>query len=288
MSNAIPVDSPAEARNHVISFLLRRTEENLLLKLSWDDLTKDIRHVLEKASGKKLCNWEYDPEYRILKVKARVSPLHAAFNACISRFIIDAVSTTLTRAEARCLVLNPKPVCLSRTPEISPGHKPAAWWKHPDCMIYFGERGGTKEFLRIVVEVGLSESYCDLVRDASQWLLRVRSASQPELVIIAKINEDKDQLDSHQKTQQFENTRNQLIAKYGDEMSQATHDIGSTPAGIQASSPSLLEAIGSEVVESDWVGQISAFVEVWVLRGGQPTQREARIVSLTLTNEGQS
>lgn len=283
-SNAIPVDSSEEARNLVTSFLLRRPEENLLLKLSWDNLTKEIRHILKKASEKKLCNWEYDPEYEILKVKAMVSPLHTALNACISRSINDACHTTLTREEALCVVTTPQPVRLSRTPEISPGHKPAAWMKHPDDMIYFDEFGGTEEFLRIVVEIGFSESYDDLVRDASQWLLR--SDSQPELVIIAKIDEDKNQLHSHQKTQQFENTRNQLIAKYGDEMSQATHDIGSTAAGIQASSRDLYKAIRSEVVESDWVGQISAYVELWELRGGQPALREARIVSLTLMNEG--
>ena len=49
-SNAIPVDSPAVARTHVESFLRRWNEENLQLKLSSENLTKDIRCMLEKAS----------------------------------------------------------------------------------------------------------------------------------------------------------------------------------------------------------------------------------------------
>ncbi|RHZ66351.1 uncharacterized protein CDV56_107484 [Aspergillus thermomutatus] len=208
-SNAIPVDSPAEAQNHVISFLLSRNEENLLLRLSWDNLTKDIRHILKKASEKKLCNWEYDPEYGILKVKAMVSPLHAALNACIFRSFTKANHTTLTPDEAMCIVASPLSVRLFRTPQINPGDKrgdkPAVWMKHPDDVIYFGELGGEEQFLQIVVEIGFSESYYDLVRDASQWLLR--SGGQPKLVIIAKIEEDKHQRDIHQKTEQFKCTR---------------------------------------------------------------------------------
>ncbi|RLL94335.1 hypothetical protein CFD26_100687 [Aspergillus turcosus] len=60
---------------------------------------------------------------------------------------------------------------LTAKPEISSGDKrgytPAVWMKHPDDMIYFDEFGGTEQFLQTVVEIGFSESYYDLVRDAS-------------------------------------------------------------------------------------------------------------------------
>lgn len=54
-------------------------------------------------------------------------------------------------------------------------------------------------------EIGFSESYYDLVRDASQWLLW--SGGQAKRVIIAKIEEDEHQRDIHRKMEQFKRTR---------------------------------------------------------------------------------
>lgn len=58
-------------------------------------------------------------------------------------------------------------------------------------------------------------------------------------MIIAEIEEDKRQRDIHQKTEQFGCTRGQLVAPYGDEMSQKIHYMESTADGIQDSSPEL-------------------------------------------------
>lgn len=285
-SNAIPVDSPAEARRHIISFLLSCTQENLLLSLSWDNFTKEIRDILQKGSEKRLCQWEYDPEYEILKVKAMGSPLHAALNSCIFRSFITAHRTTLTADEAKCIVINPLPVLLSRplNPGEKLGEKPAAWTKHPDNLIYFNDIEAEEQFLQIVVEIGFSESYHDLVRDASQWLLR--SGGETKVVIIAKIDEDKRQRAIHQKTEQFTCTRDMLVTKYGDAMSQEAYDIEETADGIQNSSPALYKAVKSEVIASDWVGQISVYLEVWELRDGYPALRGPRIVGHTLMNDG--
>ncbi|KAE8423789.1 hypothetical protein BDV36DRAFT_303180 [Aspergillus pseudocaelatus] len=276
-SNAIPVDSPGEAQSHIISFLLSRTQENLLLALSWDNLTKEIRDILQKGSEKRLCQWEYDPEYEILKVKAMGSPLHAALNSCIFRSFITAHRTTLTVDEAKCIVINPLPVLLSRplNPGEKLGEKPAAWTKHPDNLIYFNDIEAEEQFLQIVVEIGFSESYHDLVRDASQWLLR--SGGETKVVIIAKIDEDKRQRAIHHKTEQFTCTRDMLVTKYGDAMSQETFDIENTVDGIKNSSPALYKAVKSEVIASDWVGQISVYLEVWELRDGYPVLRGPRI-----------
>ncbi|KAE8168366.1 hypothetical protein BDV40DRAFT_251885 [Aspergillus tamarii] len=276
-SNAIPVDSPAEARRHIISFLLSCTQENLLLSLSWDNFTKEIRDILQKGSEKRLCQWEYDPEYEILKVKAMGSPLHAALNSCIFRSFITAHRTTLTADEAKCIVINPLPVLLSRplNPGEKLGEKPAAWTKQPDNLIYFNDIEAEEQFLQIVVEIGFSESYHDLVRDASQWLLR--SGGETKVVIIAKIDEDKRQRAIHQKTEQFTCTRDMLVTKYGDAMSQEAYDVEKTADGIQDSSPALYKAVKSEVIASDWVGQISVYLEVWELRDGYPALRGPRI-----------
>ncbi|KAE8388324.1 hypothetical protein BDV23DRAFT_195185 [Aspergillus alliaceus] len=278
-SNAIPVDSPAVARTHVESFLLRWNEENLQLKLSSENLTKDIRCILQKASEKNLCRWEYDPEYQILKVKAMGSPLHDALNSCIDRSLTNAKLTVLTPDEAKCILNYPLSTLLSRPPQtdlrLKGGKKRAAWFKHPDNMIFFQDRAGKEKFLQVVIEIGFSESYHDLVRNAFQWLLR--SGGGVQLVIIAKVEEDKRQLDIHQKTEQFKRTRDQLVAKYGDDISREIYETYDIECNPQDSSADLYEALGSEIAASDWVGPISVFLEVWRLRDGEPSLTEPRI-----------
>lgn len=280
-SNAIPVDSPAVARTHVESFLLDWSCENLLLKLSSENLTKDIRCILQKFSEKKRCRWEYDPEYQILKVKAMGSPLHGAINLCIARSLTEAKYTVLTPDEGRCIEHERLSAYLSRTQTdigLKGGIKREGWSKESDNVIYFQEKAGKQIFLQVVIESGFSESYQDLVRDASQWLLR--SGGRVKLVIIVKVEEDKRQLNIHQKTEQFKRTRGQLVAKYGDDESREifeTYGIECTP---QDSSADLYDVLRPEIAASDWVGSISVFLEVWRLRDGEPILAEPRIVSL--------
>ena len=286
-SNAIPVNSPAVARTHVESFLHGWNEENLQLKLSSENLTEDIRCILEEAS-KKFCRWEYDPEYQILKVKVMGSPLHDALNSCIARSLTKAMFTVLTPDEAQCIWYHPLSALLFRPPEtdlrFKGGKKRAAWLKNSDNMIIFQERAAKKKFLQIAIEIGFSESYHDLVRDASQWLLR--SGGRVKLVIIVKVDEDKRQLNIHQKTEQFKCTRDQLVTKYGDDMTRDIYETYGIECIPQDSSAELYEAFGSEIAASGWVGPISVFLEVWRLRDGEPSLTEPRIVSLQSMGKG--
>lgn len=187
-----------------------------------------------------------------------------------------------------CVLTSPLPTLLSRPSQsdlrFGGGEKRAAWLKDPDNMIFFQERAGKEKFLQVVIEVGFSESYHDLVRDAFQWLLR--SGGRVNLVIIVKVEEDKLQLNIHQKTEQFKRTRDQLVAKYGDGMSREIYETYDIECTSQDSSADLYEALGSEITASDWVGPISVFLEVWRLRDGEPNLAEPRIVSLPLMSKG--
>lgn len=91
-----------------------------------------------------------------------------------------------------CIVTAPVSTCLLGTHQANTederGDKGAAWEKHSD-MIHFMDLQSDEEFLQIIVEIGVSGSYDDLVRDTSQWLLR--SVDGVKLVIITKI-EDKE------------------------------------------------------------------------------------------------
>ncbi|PLN83048.1 hypothetical protein BDW42DRAFT_165718 [Aspergillus taichungensis] len=278
-SNAIPVNSPAVAQTYVESFLLGWNGENLQLKLSSETLPKDIRCILQKASEKNLCRWEYDPEYQILKVKAMGSPLHVALKSCIDRSLHKAKFTVLTPDEGECILNYSIPTILSRPPQTDPklngGKNCAAWFKESDIMIVFQKEAGGEEFIQVVIEIGFSESYHDLVRDASQWLLR--SDGQVKLVAIAKIEENKRQLSIHQKTDQFKRTRDQLVAKHGDNMSREIYETCDSECTPQVSSAGLYKALDSELAASGWVGPISVFIEVWRLRNGEPSLTEPRI-----------
>ncbi|GKZ33432.1 hypothetical protein AbraIFM66950_003288 [Aspergillus brasiliensis] len=75
----------AEARDKIERFLIQPTEV-LLLKLSLEDLTKEIRLILNKAQEKRVFRWEYDPDYEILKVKGMGFPLHADFDELIQNY----------------------------------------------------------------------------------------------------------------------------------------------------------------------------------------------------------
>jgi hypothetical protein len=224
---------------------------------------------------------EYDPDYEVLKVKAMPSPLHSALDECIARSLAEAYLTVLTPDEAMCILSLKKSCRLFRTPTLSPEKKPVAWIKEPDFTICFKE-SGHKAVLRVVFEVGFTETYTDLLRDASQWLLR--SGDEVKLAIIIKVDEDQRQLHCRQRTEEFTSGLSDLISKYGDAESRHCHNIEANGPVLE-SSYHLYGAIKSEITASDWVGQISAYLEMWEMSGGRPALRGSRIVSLTWMKE---
>ncbi|PKX98636.1 uncharacterized protein P174DRAFT_416361 [Aspergillus novofumigatus IBT 16806] len=271
-SNAITVNSPADARAQLELFLCSDPETNLLLKLSWANLnSQPVRQILRAVRRK--YRVEYDPDYEVLKVKAMPSPLHNALSECMALSLAKANVTVLTPDEIMRILILAKNRHLSRSPTLSPGKKPVAWIKEPDFTICFKELGH-KAVIRVVFEIGFTESYSDLLRDASQWLLR--SGGEVKLAIIIKIDEDKRQLHCRQRTEEFTSGLSDLISKYGDAESRHCHNI-EAKGPVLESSYHLYEAIQSEITASDWVGQISAYLEMWEMNGGRPALRGSRI-----------
>lgn len=123
--------------------------------------------------------------------------------------------------------------------------------------------------------MGLSESYSDLVSDANQWLLR--SSGRLELVVIVKITEKTDELRARQKENAFQTTFRSLLARYGDETVTAAYHVESD--AIPEQTEDLYEDLRREIVTSDWVGSLSAFMEFWDVQEKTPRIRGNRIVS---------
>ena len=116
----------------------------------------------------------FDPESEILKVQAMPHPLHDAIYELNGRFLVEASHHILTPTERKCVTTASKGLLLSKSKTklgVDKKKKKQSWCKYPDGIILYSQLGH-RSFPRIVFEVGLSESYSDLVSDAHQWLLR--------------------------------------------------------------------------------------------------------------------
>ena len=67
--------------------------------------------------------------------------------------------------------------------------------------------------MSVIFEVGFSESYEDLVKDAKQWLSR--SSDKVEVVFLIDIKEDKGLLSKQKKEPSTERRINLLLRHYG-------------------------------------------------------------------------
>ncbi|KAL4942118.1 hypothetical protein BDV06DRAFT_222452 [Aspergillus oleicola] len=138
---------------------------------------------------------------------------------------------------------------------------------------------------RVVVQVGFSESYQDLKGDMQQWLRRPRPP--PKIVIFIKFEEDKRSLKKYQDSEGFRRKRHHLLLYYGKELALGQqHDNvelhGQEQDREQARDPTsteflhLIDNLKSEIIASDWVGPLNAFLKVWEMNENEnePTMRE--------------
>lgn len=146
--------------------------------------------------------------------------------------------------------------------------KNLSWKKEPDCSLGFGNLGH-ESISRLVVEVGFSQPKEDLVEDAVEWLRRERRLM---VVILVDINEDKRGLTRTQQSNGFHSRVQTLINRYGNSLTREGHDSD----GDSDSGQTLYDNIDRAIVEGDWVGPLTATLEVWSRNNeGIPTCREA-------------
>ena len=116
----------------------------------------------------------FDPESEILKVQAMPHPLHDAIYELSGRFLVEASHHILTPTERKCVTTASKGLLLSKSKTKLGVDKK----KKIAVVVQVSRRNYTPVnwaidySLGLFFEVGLSESYSDLVSDAHQWLLR--------------------------------------------------------------------------------------------------------------------
>jgi hypothetical protein len=285
LNRVIVVDSATGAEHHLKAFLEEPVSTtDLLLKISVEILfSKSVTQLL-KIVRKRKRRFSYDRETSILKVNSMSRPLHDAMSDLISQFLVNAAVTNFLRPdEYKFLSVTTEGVMLARIlRRPSGGTMPRAWTKYPDCTILFGQPSKT-HIPRIVFEIGFAETYADLQHDARQWLKR--SNNGIKLVVIVDIKDER-QLNSRKATARFQSHFRGLVLQYGTHL--AKHKMGIM--SDQTESDEMLEnyetydKVKSEITTSDWVGPITARLEVWEIgHDGKPSLREPPIVSLHMS-----
>lgn len=116
----------------------------------------------------------FDPESEILKVQAMPHPLHDAIYELSGRFLVEASHHILTPTERKCVTTASKGLLLSKSKTklgVDKKKKSSRGASIP-TELYSTVNWAIDYSLGLFFEVGLSESYSDLVSDAHQWLLR--------------------------------------------------------------------------------------------------------------------
>ena len=175
-SNAIP--SYPMRHKHTTSWIPSPTtntgDYDLLLKCPPNIVTHpSIAHTIKslRAQNRKIM---FDPESEILKVQAMPHPLHDAIYELSGRFLVEASHHILTPTERKCVTTASKGLLLSKSKTklgVDKKKKSSRGASIP-TELYSTVNWAIDYSLGLFFEVGLSESYSDLVSDAHQWLLR--------------------------------------------------------------------------------------------------------------------
>jgi hypothetical protein len=152
------------------------------------------------------------------------------------------------------------------------------WKKESDCLLGFGTLG-QKLIPRVAIEVGFSQPYGDLISDVCAWLRRERRLS---IVILVNIDEDLRVLREIQSSEGFQHRARGLLSLYGNTAGQGNNWISVEESDARSESDqTLYDSIDRSIVDSDWVGPLTATLEIWCRSGdGVPTRREGPVVRL--------
>jgi hypothetical protein len=210
------------------------------------------------TSKEDLRRFSYDPEHQILKVLATTRPIHDAFYLFMNyRFPLKIHWLTQEESEHIHTHSTAHEQELGGRIRTSCGERYRVLNKLPDAVVEFGDFEVEVPVPRIVVAVGFSESYGDLVNDMRQWL--TKDNWPLSLVILVKIEENTIGLQAHKNSASFKSTFRHLAMRHGDEYAFANANIDGD--GIDELSFSM-EALWSDIVTSDWVGEMRVFLEL--------------------------
>jgi hypothetical protein len=144
------------------------------------------------------------------------------------------------------------------------------------CVPYGRASPESEPLPSFVFEVGFTESYSDLVSDAAQWLQK--SSGEVRLVILVNIEENVQSRRVKQRSSETRKRIRELITEFGNTKAKDREEIDHGDSDVESDSE-LYKDIRSKIVVEDWVGPITATLEVRHLVDNTPELRQPPIVS---------
>ena len=275
----IIVKSVDSAEHHLLSYLaLANPLYDLRLRIPEAILSsKTVEDILKSALRQKR-RFTYDRETSVLRVYAMARPLHDAISLLVPKFLVEAIRTGfITPQEEQYIDCGNTSVILAgKIFHANQNRKKLqAWTKYPDATIVFGD-AESGLLPSVVFEAGFTEGYDDLVGDAEQWLQK--SGGEVRLVILVNIEEDAQIRRAKQKSTAARKRTRRLLTKFGTAKAKDREGIDHGDSDVE-SDAELYKEIRSTVVVEDWVGPISATLEVWHMDDDAPKLRQPPIVS---------
>jgi hypothetical protein len=288
-SARIPARLPFTAQSHIISKVCHfirsqySGEGDLVLRSVTIATFLYLKPLLTNR------RYDYHPASRTLRVCSMARPVHSSVEQFVSemfghmqydRWFLDSEKMLVRTASLPALL----PSCRYRDRKGKKGAKIAAWSKTPDAAFIVGPTGG-KLKMAIVFEIGFSEVYVDLKRDAEQWLMKGNSLGV-NMVVLFLIEEDT--IGRYKRLQEIEHngTLKTLMDEFSNSLGKIRSgvdnfddgdteededkddDSNSIPGSV-CSDGIMYEQIANTIVVSDWVSSITtARMEFWRANSG--------------------
>ncbi|BCS29410.1 uncharacterized protein APUU_70980S [Aspergillus puulaauensis] len=270
------INTPDELEHLIRCYLRTQTANDITINCPESLLyVEPIKKLMQEHPRGNHPWFSYDREHCLLKLFAMARPLHDAAAMLASSFMTSAAVSQFIPAQIqRKIAISTKGFLMTRSYEPQSGSKVQAWTKYPDLSIVFR---ADQPIPVVVFETGFSEAYDDLKNDATQWLQR--SGGKVRLVILVKIEEDLKTRRSLQKDPASRKRIRQLVREFGTDIVKEKHGLDEPENDeSDASNPDIYDNIRASVVVYDWVGPITANMELWELHDGVPMIREQRTV----------
>lgn len=236
---------------------IKHTEKPLDLRVT-EAIAKSPK-VIDSLAGRRS---EYDGAF--LTVAPMPSPLHEVVSRWFCRTCTHEMYLLLNETEEKWIEGGTMHRILpGRCDEDESSKKKEARRKYPDGAIIFVHPDSKESTPRVILETEFSETIEDLYSDMRQWLTKDDNV---QLVILVKIDQDRKALTSHQRSEEFNDRLVDLVNQFGNE--KAKNTLGSNVGHPTLPDKNAYKAIKDTIEIDDWVGPVTAFLEVWQ-RGGK-------------------
>jgi hypothetical protein len=264
------------AKHHILSSILPVSTEGVRLRTS-ERIFLGLECFLESLQEQgRVLRCVYDLDSSTLKVMSAGNPIHSALSFSFAdMWQIYSAECLYPNGLISLLLPAVRQEMMQRDPvDQTVQKKTPGYNKTPDLAIYF--KKPRERLLTVVFEVGFAETYADLLGDAKQWL--VRKSDEVNIAVIIDIKEDKQALLKVEMTPESQERLRRLVTEFGNEEARLRDGIDSQPD--VDSDNEMYRDIKSIINVDDWVGSLSASLQIWELNGQTPQQRGPTYVCL--------